>query len=113
MRAATSVGATVEVTQAPTITNGPVSQSVMVSNNAVFTVGVSGDLPLSYQWYFNATNAVGLNTNALTLTNVQGSQAGNYTVVVDRKSVVEGKRVDLGGGRSRKTRPDRWDAPEP
>jgi hypothetical protein len=37
---------------------------------------------LSYQWWFNGTNAVGTDTNTLVLTGVQGGQAGNYTVVV-------------------------------
>jgi hypothetical protein len=38
---------------------------------------------LAYQWYFNQTNLLANATNAsLTLTNVQPSQAGNYSVVV-------------------------------
>jgi hypothetical protein len=70
----------------PVITNQPVSVGVIVSNNATFSVGVSGDAPLSYQWYFNATNAVGQNTNVLTLSAVTSANAGNYSVVVTNAS---------------------------
>jgi hypothetical protein len=70
----------------PVITNQPVGVGVIVSNNATFSVGVSGDAPLSYQWWFNGTNAVGQNTNVLTLNTVQVADAGNYSVVVTNGS---------------------------
>ena len=79
---ATSLVAALTVNYPPVITNGPVNVAVVVGGNAVFTVGVGGDAPLSYQWYFNGTNAVGLNTNVLALVDVQGTNAGNYAVVV-------------------------------
>ena len=66
----------------PVITNQPVGLAVVVSNAATFTVGASGAAPLAYQWYFNGTNAVGLNTNELALANVQEADAGDYRVVV-------------------------------
>jgi len=70
----------------PVITNQPAGVTVMVSNNVLFTVGVTGDAPLSYQWYFNGTNAVGLNTNVLTLNNVTAVNAGSYSVIVTNAS---------------------------
>ena len=70
----------------PVITNEPAGVSVIVSNNATFSVGASGDAPLSYQWYFNVTNAVGLNTNVLTLSNVTAMDAGSYSVIVTNGS---------------------------
>jgi Chondroitinase B/Immunoglobulin domain len=70
----------------PVISNQPVGVSVNVSNSATFTVGVTGDLPLKYQWFFNATNAIGINTNFLTLNNVQATNTGNYTVVITNAS---------------------------
>ncbi|MDD5141086.1 MAG: immunoglobulin domain-containing protein, partial [Verrucomicrobiales bacterium] len=73
---------TVNTATAPAITNPPASLSVVVNSNATFTVGASGDAPLVYQWFFNGTNAVGLNTNELALANVQGTNAGGYTVVI-------------------------------
>ena len=47
---------------------------------------MTGDAPLNYQWYFDGTNAVGLNTNTLTMTGVQGTNAGNYSVVITNAS---------------------------
>jgi hypothetical protein len=70
----------------PVITNQPAGVAVVVSNNAVFSVGVAGDAPLSYQWWFNATNAVGLNTNVLTLNAVTSANAGSYSVIVTNNS---------------------------
>jgi hypothetical protein len=67
----------------PVITTQPTNQTVPLGGNASFSV-VAGGLPsLSYQWYFNTNNPVPGATNAtLTLTNVQLSQAGNYTVAM-------------------------------
>src|SRR6185369_8397213 len=43
----------------------------------------SGTAPLSYQWYFNTNTLLTDATNAaLTLTNVQFSDAGGYSVIV-------------------------------
>ena len=38
--------------------------------------------PLSYQWQFNGTNLAGAESDTLTLTNVQSSQSGNYSVIL-------------------------------
>ncbi|HKW30946.1 MAG TPA: immunoglobulin domain-containing protein [Verrucomicrobiae bacterium] len=68
---------------APSVTTDPQDQTVLVGQNATFSVLTSGTLPLSYQWYYNTntalTNATG---SALTLTNVQPSDAGGYSVIV-------------------------------
>lgn len=68
---------------APSVTTDPQDQTVLVGQNATFNVLASGTLPLSYQWYYNTntvlTNAIG---SALTLTNVQPSDAGGYSVIV-------------------------------
>jgi hypothetical protein len=42
----------------------------------------SGSAPLTYQWYFNGLALSGGTAPVLTLTNVQTSQSGDYTVVV-------------------------------
>jgi hypothetical protein len=55
---------------------------VVVGGTAIFSVTASGTPPLSYQWSFNGTNIVGATNTTLTLTDVQVSQAGNYTVRV-------------------------------
>lgn len=69
-------------TVAPAITMQPTNQAVLAGETAVFAVTAVGTAPLSYQWYFNATNPVGSNVNPLVLTNVQPGQAGDYRVVV-------------------------------
>ena len=67
---------------APTITSQPQSLTVTNGNSANFTVVVSGTAP-GYQWRFNLTNnLVGATSASLVLTNVQATNAGDYTVVV-------------------------------
>ncbi|GAB4025400.1 hypothetical protein GCM10028773_50800 [Spirosoma koreense] len=67
------------------ITSQPVAAStVAVGATVTASVSVSGTAPFSYQWYHNSlANAVAGQTSAtLTLSNVQLSQAGNYSVVI-------------------------------
>jgi hypothetical protein len=67
----------------PSITTQPTDQNGCVGHSGTFTVLAAGTPPLSYQWYFN-TNTPFLNrTNAsLTLTSLQGTNVGKYSVVV-------------------------------
>ena len=70
------------------ITTQPQSQSVVAGSNAVFTVVASGQAPIFYQWLFNgvnltnSTHIAGTTNSTLTISNVLGSDAGNYRVVV-------------------------------
>jgi hypothetical protein len=66
----------------PSITIQPTNQTVTTGGTAAFNVTASGTPPLRYQWNFNGTNIAGATNTTLTLTNVQASQAGNYTVLV-------------------------------
>ena len=66
----------------PLITTQPTNQTMTEGGNVTFSVTASGTLPLSYQWSFNGTNIAEATNTTLTLTNVQVSQAGNYTVLV-------------------------------
>ena len=66
----------------PTIVTQPTDQTVTVGGTASFNVAASGAPPLSYQWNFKGTNIVGATDTTLTLTNVQASQAGSYSVLV-------------------------------
>ena len=66
----------------PSITSQPTNQTVFVGQPASFSVSASGTPPLSYQWRFNTTNIVNATNATLTLTNVQLTQAGNYSVLV-------------------------------
>jgi hypothetical protein len=69
-------------TNAPRILQQP--RSVTVSSNAstLFTVVAEGYRPFSYQWQFAGTNLEGQTVAMLALTNIDGSQAGSYSVVV-------------------------------
>jgi hypothetical protein len=79
----------------PSITIQPSNQTVAVGGTATFSVTATGSLPLSYQWNFNGTNILGETNTALTLTNVQFSQAGDYAVLVtnDYGSVLSSNAV--------------------
>ncbi|HLX71487.1 MAG TPA: immunoglobulin domain-containing protein, partial [Verrucomicrobiae bacterium] len=85
----TSGSASLTVIDPPVITNEPVSVTNNAGTTAVFTVGVSGTQPLSYQWYKNGTNqladggnVLGATSNILTLSNVFGIDRGDYSVIV-------------------------------
>ena len=78
-----SQSATLTVLVPPTILQEPPHQTNLVGSTAAFQVVASGAEPLSYQWFFNATNALATRTNAtLVITNLQLAQAGDYSVSV-------------------------------
>ena len=70
------------------ILQGPVSQGVPLSSNAVFSVAASGWEPLSYRWFHGSqtmtdTDRIGGSTNAtLTLSNTVLADLGTYHVIV-------------------------------
>jgi hypothetical protein len=72
----------------PSIISLPSSQTVQVGSTASFTVGASGQSTLQYQWQTNGVSLTngpsiaGATNSTLTLSNVQQSEAGTYTVVV-------------------------------
>ena len=51
-------------------------------NNVTLSVAATGTPPLFYQWAFSGTNLPGATKATLALNNVQGGNAGIYTVVV-------------------------------
>ena len=67
---------------APTLAAQPQSQWAILGSNATFTVTASGLPAPAYQWKFNATNISGATNAALLLSNLQGTNAGLYSVVV-------------------------------
>lgn len=79
---ATSAVATLTVLVPPTITTQPQSLTVVMGENAAFSVGASGTAPLGYQWRRNGATLSGATNGILTLSNVRNPDAGNYTVVV-------------------------------
>jgi hypothetical protein len=67
---------------APIIYAQPTNKTATAGSTASFTAIAGGTIPLFYQWSFNGTN-IAWGTNAsLTLTNVQLSQMGNYSLLV-------------------------------
>jgi hypothetical protein len=66
----------------PSITANPKSVIVNAYDTATFNVTATGSPPLSYQWYFNGSNVVSSVTNTLSVTNVEQSDLGAYTVIV-------------------------------
>ena len=80
--AVTSAPATLALNVPPIITNQPVSLSVPAGANSGFTVGVSSPAPLKFQWRFGGSNISGATNSALTLFNVQITNAGSYSVFV-------------------------------
>jgi hypothetical protein len=82
--AATSAPALLAVTGVPpVIVASPASLAVASGGTANFQVEAIGSPPLVYQWLFNGTNAIAGATNTvLSLTNVQLTQSGAYSVTV-------------------------------
>jgi hypothetical protein len=67
---------------APTIQVQPQSQSVTAGASVTFSVTASGRVPISYQWRKDSADIPGATDAALTLNNVQLTDAGSYDVVV-------------------------------
>jgi alpha-tubulin suppressor-like RCC1 family protein len=67
----------------PSITAQPQSQSVVAGTNAIFSVSAtSASGSISYQWFFDGTNIPGAQAASVALTNVQATNAGDYSVVL-------------------------------
>ncbi|MBN2508146.1 MAG: immunoglobulin domain-containing protein [Verrucomicrobia bacterium] len=85
--AVTSTPATLTVWAPPQIDTPPASQTNYAGTTVQFSVEASGPGPLTYQWYYNSSQALpGATESVLVLTNVQKSQSGNYHVEVANPS---------------------------
>jgi len=78
----TSASATLTVWASPTITAQPQSRTNVVGTPGTFSVTATGTAPLSYQWRFNGANIANATGSNLTLSNIQATDAGNYSVVL-------------------------------
>ena len=79
----TSSNAILTVVTPPVITAQPTDLTVAAGGNATFSVQATSLAPLEYRWYFNQTNVLDETDAAtLSLTAVQASQAGGYSVEV-------------------------------
>jgi hypothetical protein len=67
---------------APTITLQPVGLSARVGENVTMTAGASGSPAPAFQWRRNGSAVLGATASSLALTNVQLTDAGDYSVVI-------------------------------
>jgi alpha-tubulin suppressor-like RCC1 family protein len=65
------------------IATQPQNRSTFLGGSVQFSVIATLQGPFAYQWKFNGVNLPGATNNPLVLTNVQITQAGVYSVVVD------------------------------
>ena len=78
----------------PDITSQPSNRAVLDGATATFTVGVSGGLPLTFQWQFNGTNLTdggnisGSTNTTLTIANDSEADAGNYDHIISNAAGV-------------------------
>ena len=71
----------------PAILGNPVPQTVQVGANIFFKFSAIGMGNITYQWYFNQTNAIpGATNRFLALNNAQPEQTGSYTLVASNSA---------------------------
>ena len=80
----TSLVATLTVMD-PVITNQPVSQHREQGQSVTLSALAVGTPPLRYQWWKDGVALAQATSASLTLTNLQGADAGSYTVVVSNQ----------------------------
>ena len=66
----------------PVILVQPIDQGVMAGSNATFSVTADGTPRPTYAWQFNGSAIAGATDMTLTISNVQPSNAGTYTVAI-------------------------------
>jgi hypothetical protein len=66
----------------PTIAFITPNAFVRANSSVFFNVGASGTPPLAYQWQLNSTNLLDKTNSVLSLTSVQLTNAGLYSVIV-------------------------------
>ncbi|MGH8528147.1 MAG: immunoglobulin domain-containing protein, partial [Gammaproteobacteria bacterium] len=66
----------------PGITESPRGLDIARGSNAVFHVTAVGDLPLSYQWFFNGAPIENATENSFAVASAQFNDAGSYSVRV-------------------------------
>jgi hypothetical protein len=67
-----------------TVTVSPATQTGSVGSSATFTaMGTNAPTPYFYQWYFNNTFITGATNSTYVISEVQTSDAGTYSVIVN------------------------------
>jgi hypothetical protein len=72
--------------QAPVITSQPASRNVIAGNPTTFSVSAIGVPTPTYQWRKNSVDITAATSSSYTISNVQASHAGDYTVVVSNSA---------------------------
>jgi uncharacterized delta-60 repeat protein len=67
----------------PSVDVQPIAQAKTLGGVAAFSVAASGSLPLSYQWLKNGIAIANATNMSLTLSNLQFSDAGIYSVAIN------------------------------
>ncbi len=74
--------ATLQVNFKPSILSQPVSQSVCEGSPAIFTVEVTGSMPLAFQWMKDGMEIPGATSNSYSIPSATADDMGTYTAAV-------------------------------
>ncbi|MBI4658881.1 MAG: immunoglobulin domain-containing protein [Verrucomicrobia bacterium] len=66
----------------PVIKDQPKGQTVAAGSSVTLSVSALGKTPLTYQWKLKGNDIPGATNPTLTVSNIRGTDAGDYTVVV-------------------------------
>src|SRR5262249_48749850 len=66
----------------PEFLSQPASQTILAGQTAFFSASISSNTPTTYQWYHECRLIAGATNTTLTLSNVQPSDVGQYTIQV-------------------------------
>ena len=77
----------------PVLAFSPVNRCVDPGSNATFSARAYGAPTLNYQWRFNSADIAGETGNSCTISNAQGANAGNYSVVVSNAFGIVASKV--------------------
>ncbi len=77
-----SAGVPLTVIGAPALTQAPSPQAVRAGSDVALSAAVLGTPPLAYQWLFQGTNLAGATKVTLSLSEVQPSASGVYSLLV-------------------------------
>lgn len=80
--AVSTAGILTVTNRAPVISTQPKSATNDVGTSVTFTVTAVGTDPLSYQWFFGASPISGANGSSYNISNVDTTNAGDYSVVI-------------------------------